>query len=84
MFVIDPCDPKTRVFKPQGAFADLAEIETTKAPHAFKYTPMPREKGQEVIIGGICRAADVPTPAILRKVPLLAPPPLASAGAPEG
>ena len=84
VFVIDPCDPKTRVFKPQGAFADFAEIETTKAPHAFKYTPMPREKGQEVIIGGICRAADVPTPAILRKVPLLAPPPLASAGAPEG
>ena len=52
-FLSDPCDPKTRVFK----------------PNCSGYAPWPREKGQEVVIGGICKAEDVPRPDVQRQPP---------------
>eukprot|EP00802_Teleaulax_amphioxeia_P007951 Tamp_07959.p1 GENE.Tamp_07959~~Tamp_07959.p1 ORF type:complete len:703 (+),score=111.81 Tamp_07959:45-2153(+) len=53
IFVIDPCDPKTRVFKPNSG----------------GNTIMPCEKGKEVVFGGVCKAADVPTPTVKYSAP---------------
>ena len=36
-------------------------------PHGSNYTPMSRKRGEEVVIGGICNAEDVPTPVIRRE-----------------
>ena len=49
IFIIDPCDPKTRVFKPNYNGGHIA---------------LPREKGQEAVCGGIRTKLHLPISAL--------------------